>query len=193
MCIRDRGTFELVIKHYNDGKMSSHLFSLKPNDVVSFKGPIKKWQWVPNSFKSITLLGAGTGTTPLYQLASHIARNPEDKTKINVFYGNKTSSDILLKKEWNELQEKYPDQVKVTYFVDKLDDGKENGVELGFISKEFIAKNAPGPKEDTHLFICGPPPFMKAYSGEKAKPTDQGELTGLLQELGYSKDQVFKF
>lgn len=186
-----KGHFQLVIKHYNDGKMTNHLFGLKPTDTVSFKGPIKKFPWVANKFDSITLLGAGSGITPLFQLVHHIAENPNDKTKVKLFYGNKTPSDILLKKELDDLQKKYPDQVSISYFVDDKTADYEG--ENGFITKEFIESHAAKPSEKTHLFVCGPPPFMKAYSGEKTSPADQGDLVGILKDLGYSKDQVFKF
>jgi len=52
----------------------------------------------------------------------------------------------------------------------------------------------PGPEsENIKVFVCGPPPMYKAISGGKKSPSDQGELTGYLKDLGYSKDQVFKF
>ena len=35
-----------------------------------------------------------------------------------------------------------------------------------------------------------PPGMYNAVSGGKKSPTDQGELTGILQKLGYDKDQV---
>ena len=189
--INEKGTFELVIKHYPDGEMSSHLFSLKPSDTLSFRGPILKWKWVPNSYDSVTLIGGGTGITPLYQLIHHIAQNPNDKTKVNLFYGSKTPSDILLKKELDDLQAKYSDQVKVHYFVDKSDDSfKEN---TGFITKDFLTANADKPSQKNQVFVCGPPGFMKAYSGEKKSVKKQGELTGILSEIGFTEEQVFKF
>ncbi|CAH00358.1 cytochrome-b5 reductase [Kluyveromyces lactis] len=186
-----KGKMELVVKHYENGKFTSHLFGLKENDTVSFKGPITKWEWKPNSYDSITLLGAGTGINPLYQLVHHIAENPEDNTKIHLYYGNKTPEDILLKSELDNLQKKYPDQVKITYFVDKAEGNFEG--ETGFITKDYLSHQAPKPSEKNQVFVCGPPPFMKAYSGPKVSPQDQGELTGILAELGYSKSNVFKF
>ena len=35
--------------------------------------------------------------------------------------------------------------------------------------------------------------MMNAISGDKAKDKSQGELSGILKQLGYSADQVFKF
>jgi hypothetical protein len=36
-----------------------------------------------------------------------------------------------------------------------------------------------------------PPGMYSAVSGGKKSPTDQGELTGILQKLGYDKEQVY--
>ena len=41
--------------------------------------------------------------------------------------------------------------------------------------------------------MCGPPPMMEHISGNKAKDKSQGELKGILKDMGYSSDQVFKF
>ena len=47
------------------------------------------------------------------------------------------------------------------------------------------------PKDgNTKIFVCGPPGMYNTVSGPKKSPTDQGELTGILQKLGYDKDQV---
>ena len=174
--------------------MTTHLFSLNPDDTVSFKGPIKKWNWQQNSFDTIVLLGGGTGITPLYQLIYHLTKNPEERTKIKLFYANKTSRDILLRPELDALREKYPDRLQVVYFLDKAnDDPTLFDAQNGYITKSFLEENMPKPGENVHVFVCGPPPFMKAFSGPKVSPADQGELTGILKELGYSKDQVFKF
>ena len=40
--------------------------------------------------------------------------------------------------------------------------------------------------------VCGPPPMMKAISGDKAPDKSQGELTGVLAKMNYTKDNVFK-
>jgi cytochrome-b5 reductase len=41
--------------------------------------------------------------------------------------------------------------------------------------------------------FCGPPPMMKAISGDKAEDKSQGELTGILAKMGFAKEQVYKF
>ena len=49
------------------------------------------------------------------------------------------------------------------------------------------------PQRQHRVQVCGPPPMMKAISGDKNPDKSQGEVTGLLGKLGYSNDNVFKF
>ncbi|KAK6460820.1 NADH-cytochrome b5 reductase 2 [Scheffersomyces coipomensis] len=188
--LEQKGVIEFVVKKYEGGKMSSHIHDLKPNDTLSFKGPIVKWKWEPNQFKQISLIGGGTGITPLYQLVDEITKNPKDNTKIDLFYGSLTEEDILLKKELDAIASKH-NQLKIHYFVDKATPTWKG--ETGYISKEFLSKALPGPSADTKVFVCGPPGLYKAVSGPKVSPSDQGDLTGVLADLGYAKENVFKF
>jgi cytochrome-b5 reductase len=43
------------------------------------------------------------------------------------------------------------------------------------------------------VFVCGPPGMMDAVSGGKAPDLSQGELKGMLKDLGYTSPMVFKF
>ncbi|CDR39360.1 CYFA0S03e02498g1_1 [Cyberlindnera fabianii] len=185
------GTIEFVIKKYETGKMGNHLFGLKENDTIAVKGPIVKWPLKPNEFEKVTLIGGGSGITPLYQLLHQITKDPQEKTKVHLVYGNKTANDILLKKELDEIASKHSDRVQVTYFLDKEDSSVK--AETGYITKEWLKANIPGADAKHHVFVCGPPPLYKAVSGEKVSPTDQGEVTGALADLGFTKEHVFKF
>lgn len=192
--VEQKGSFDLLVKTYEGGKMSVHIHNLKVDDTMPFKGPILKWKWEPNQFKEIALIGGGTGITPLYQVIHQVLKNSADKTKITLLYGSKSVEDILLKPELDALAAKYPDQFKVKYFVDKADDAKNaEGVSVGYINKEVLESNLPKPSPQAHVFVCGPPPLYKAISGVKVSPTDQGEVTGILKELGFDKNDVFKF
>lgn len=186
------GEAVFVIKKYPGGAMGTHVHDLKPGETIDVQGPIPKYPFEkPNKHKKIVMLGGGSGITPLYQVLAHIAKDPQDKTEVHLLYGSQTPNDILLKKEIDNVVAKKPGQLKVTYYVDKGDksfDGK-----IGYISKEDVAAIVKPDDENHRVFVCGPPGFMKALSGPKKSPTDQGDLTGSLQELGFTKDTVFKF
>ncbi|CAN3484850.1 NADH-cytochrome b5 reductase 2 [Diutina catenulata] len=190
------GTVDFVIKGYPSGKMSKHITELKEGETLSFKGPVVKWKWEPNQFDSIALIGGGSGITPLWQLVHTITQNPDDKTLVQLYYGSQTTEDIILKKELDELAKNHP-QVKIHYFVDKLDSepSTEANLHQGYITKEFLQKTLPpvSASQKSKIFVCGPPPLYKSISGMKNSPTDQGEVTGALAELGYTKENVFKF
>lgn len=172
--------------------MSEHLHNMAVGQRLEFKGPLPKYPWEPNKHDHICLIAGGTGITPMYQLARTIFKNPEDKTKVTLVFGNVTEDDILLKRELEDLENTYPRRFKAFYTLDQP--GKDWTQGAGQINKELLKTVLPEPKEENiKIFVCGPPGMYKAISGGKVSPKDQGELSGILKELGYSKDQVYKF
>jgi len=172
--------------------MSEHLFSMAPGQTLSMKGPIPKYPWTSNKHKHITLIAGGTGITPMYQLCRHIFNNPDDNTKVSLIFGNLSEKDILLKEEFERLENEYPQRFRAFYTLDNPPESWPYG--KGHVTKELLKEVIPDPStENIKVFVCGPPGLYKAVSGGKKSPQDQGELDGILKELGYSKDQVFKF
>lgn len=185
-----KGYFDLLIKVYPEGKMSQHFASLKPGDVVEVKGPIEKLRYSPNMKKHIGMIAGGTGITPMLQVIEAILKNSDDNTQVSLLYANVSLDDILLKQKLDVLATSYPN-LKVFYTVDNPSKSWRGGT--GYISKDMAIKGLPGPSGDTLILVCGPPGMMKHISGDKAKDYSQGELTGLLKELGYTEQMVYKF
>lgn len=184
------GTATLLIKKYPDGKLTPALHALKKGDTVSVKGPIQKLPITPNMKKSIGLIAGGTGLTPMLQVADAILQNPNDKTEISFIFANIAEEDILLRKELDARAAKHKN-FKVHYVLEKPPKGWKGSV--GYVSKDDIKKYMPAPSDDNLILVCGPPPMMKAISGSKAPDYSQGELAGLLKDMGYTEKQVFKF
>ena len=165
---------------------------MKPGDTLSMKGPIPKYPWEANKHNHITLIAGGTGITPMYQLIHRIFSNAEDKTKVSLVFGNIGEKDILLKEELEKLENEYPQRFRAFYTLDNPPESWPYG--KGFITKELLKDVIPDPNSgNIKVFVCGPPGLYKAVCGAKVSPTDQGELSGILKELGYTKDQVYKF
>ncbi|KAJ4846950.1 NADH-cytochrome b-5 reductase-like protein [Turnera subulata] len=185
-----KGFFDLLIKVYPEGKMSQHFASLKPGDVVEVKGPIEKLRYSPNMKKHIGMIAGGTGITPMLQVIEAILKNPDDKTQVSLVYANVSPDDILLKQKLDYLAVSHPN-LKIFYTVDNPTSSWKGGV--GYISKDMVVKGLPHPGDDTLILVCGPPGMMKHISGDKAKDYSQGELTGILKDLGYTEKMVYKF
>ncbi|KAL8758282.1 MAG: hypothetical protein Q9184_003971, partial [Pyrenodesmia sp. 2 TL-2023] len=187
-----RGHIDFLIKRYPNGPMSEHFHSMDPLQRLDFKGPIPKYPWSPNKHDHICLISGGTGITPMYQLCRAIFSNPADKTKVTLVFGNVKEEDILLKREFEDLENTYPQRFRAFYMLDQPPEGWMQGT--GYINLDLLKKVLPEPKvENIKIFVCGPPGMYKAISGPKKSPSDQGDLGGILKELGYTKDQVYKF
>ena len=172
--------------------MSTYLHDMAPGQRLDIKGPLPKYQWETNKHKHIALVAGGTGISPMYQLIRGIFNNPDDKTKVTLVFGNVSEEDILLKHELATLENHYPQRFRAFYVLDNPP--KQWTGAQGYINKELLKTVLPEPKsEDIKIFVCGPPGMMTSISGNKKSPRDQGELSGILKELGYSADQVYKF
>ncbi|OAQ70979.2 oxidoreductase NAD-binding domain-containing protein [Pochonia chlamydosporia 170] len=181
----EQGHLDLMVKHYPDGKSSTHLHNLQPGQSLFFVASLKGHQWKPNSFPHVTLIAGGAGITPIYQLTQAILRNPEDKTAVTLVFGVNSDRDVLLKKEFEAWEKTFPGRFKAVYTVSNPVDGSPYG--KGYVTKELLKEVAPSPEgRDTMVFVCGPPSMEKLLVGDR-------KSSGVLQELGYRKDQIHKF
>ncbi|SPQ92978.1 NADH-cytochrome b5 reductase [Plasmodiophora brassicae] len=189
---RTHGHFDLMIKSYPEGKISKHVSTMKPHEFIEVKGPIVKFEYKPNKYKEIGMIAGGTGITPMLQILDHALTNcANDHTKFVLIFANKSKEDILLKDRLDRMSILFRERFTLHYVVDKAE-GEWEG-DVGHVTKELIEKYLPGPDPKSQILVCGPPPMMKAISGEKAKDFSQGELSGVLQSIGYSAENVFKF
>lgn len=142
------------------------------------------------------------------QVINHILKNPNDKTQITFLFANIAEEDILLKSQLDELQSKHKN-FKVEYVLEKPPKNWNGGVGyvheffdsleilliplFRYVNKDLIKKYLPPPSDDHMIMVCGPPGMMNSITGPKAPDYSQGELSGILKEMGYTKEQVFKF
>ena len=139
------------------------------------------------------MLVGGTGLTPMVQ-ALHAILGSKDNVvqeSVSMLYGSRNSNDILgkdLLDLWSSLEDKF----SVTHVLShEPDDSTFKEGERGYISKELIQKHLPGPDEDNIIiFVCGPPPMYEALCGPR---DEQDSVKGLLGEMGYKPEQVYKF
>ncbi|KAL4920055.1 hypothetical protein BDW62DRAFT_177500 [Aspergillus aurantiobrunneus] len=183
------GFLDLLVKKYPNGKASTHLHSLKPGDNLFILASLPGFAWTPNKFSHIYLIAGGAGITPIYQLAQGILDDPADKTKMTVIFGVNTEEDLLFRSEFDAFKQRHPDRLDVHYTVNRP--GKEfkpdQGVRSGYVTKEVLAELMQGPGEtDSKVFVCGPPAMETSLVGGKGEK-------GILEQLGYSKDNIHQF
>lgn len=182
----DRGFFDLMIKTYPNGNISKYVSTLKVGDPIEVKGPKGQMRYSPDLCRHIGMIAGGSGITPMLQIIRAMAKNPNDKTRIDLIYANVKEGDILLREELDELAQKHPDRFSVQYFLNEPPEAWTYG--SGFVSKDAIEERFPKPANDIKVLLCGPPPMVNAMKKH-------------LDDLGYEKpntvsklhDQVFSF
>ncbi|KAG0991567.1 hypothetical protein G6F28_008468 [Rhizopus arrhizus] len=184
---------DFVIKRYSTGKLTPIIHDMKPGDTLEFKGPIPKYDWEKDQKANVGMIAGGTGITPMLQVIHRVfhEKSTDKKTKITLLFANVSENDILMKEELDKYAREHPDRFKVVYAVDKAPEGW-TGVE-GYITADVIKSHFPSPEDkDSIIMVCGPPPMVASMAGPK-KGMKQGELSGILKELGYTEENVFKF
>jgi len=181
------GSFDLLVKVYENGNASQFLNNLSVGSRVEFKHiPFNVKEQYPFAKESLVMLCGGTGITPMYQALQCLFREDgmDTDTKVTLLYANKTEDDILLKEELDQMQKSNPDRLQVTYLLDHPSAGWD-GVE-GRIDAGLIQKICPPPSEDQLVFVCGPPGMYDVLCGQRGEK----DVTGVLKDLGYCSTVV---
>jgi ferredoxin--NADP+ reductase len=149
-----------------EGVCSTFLCNIKPGDDVQITGPTGKEMLLPEDPEAtVIMMATGTGIAPfrayLWRMFKDNERhaNPDYQFKglAWLVFGVATTPNILYKGELEEIQEKYPDNFKLTYAVSREQKNAEGGK---MYIQDRIAENADElwsliQQEKTHVYICG--------------------------------------
>jgi cytochrome-b5 reductase len=196
----DKLTF--LIKHYQNGPLSTLLEGLKVGGNVEMRGPYATYDYQPSRYDKVGCIVGGTGITPIYQLLVHSLKDEKDKTKFNILYLNSTHDDILLKKELNKLQAEHSNRLSIQYQVTNelpklINNGEAQDTEIiygKFTSTTFNEwlREVYQVNQSNYFLVCGPDGFVKSVSGERLSEYNQGPIDGWLGRLGFGQNEVFK-
>lgn len=193
------GCFDLLVKDYGEhGWMSKYMCQDLPiggtMDVkhIDFNVKIQ----APFSQKKIGIIAGGTGITPMMQALHAILGDGPDSQKsateeVSFLYGSRSSDDILGGEMLDKWAEQHCGKFKHVNVLSHEPEESNWAGEKGFIDRDKIVKHLPPASlgNEVIIFVCGPPIMYKILCG----PRDKKEVTGILGELGYSSNQVFKF
>ena len=160
-----RGTFEVLIKIYPNGKVTQSIKEWKVGDLIPWRGPFGHFIYAANTYKCIFMLAAGTGIAPMYQIIKKIVQNEDDNTSVKLYYASKTFSDVLLRNELAELCQYW--NFTMCYYLSEEGDVKGNRryreeVEARRVSKAEVQQQLEaGPLHSTLVLVCGTKSFEK--------------------------------
>jgi ferredoxin--NADP+ reductase len=166
LCVR-----QLEYKHPETGEMvygvcSTHICNLKPGDEVKITGPTGKEMLLPDDEEAtVIMLATGTGIAPFRAFLWRMfkdgerALNPEYQFKglAWLVFGVATTPNILYKPELEEMQQKYPNNFRLTYAISREQQNAQGG---RMYIQHRVAEHAEElwslmQKPNTHTYICG--------------------------------------
>jgi len=166
LCVR-----QLEYKHPETGETvygvcSTYLTRLKPGDEVKITGPVGKEMLLPDDpDANIIMLATGTGIAPmrtyLWRMFKDAERAANPEYQFNGFawllFGVPTTPNILYKEELEAMQEKYPNNFRLTYAISREQQNAQGG---RMYIQDRVAENAEElwqliKNEKTHTYICG--------------------------------------
>ncbi|MEE9554126.1 MAG: NADH-cytochrome b5 reductase [candidate division Zixibacteria bacterium] len=169
----DSGFFELIIKHYPDGKVSGYMRDRAVGDEIAMSGPNIGRHFTDGMAARIGMVAGGTGITPIISMIRTIIRRSLD-VEISLLFANKTTNDIILKDELDKYALENSNFNRY-YILNDPPDGWEMGT--GRIDPDLMKEKLPEPSAETLIFLCGPPRM-------------QLDLRKKLLELGYEKETL---
>ncbi len=153
------------------GRVTSALHETQVGDIIGIRGPygnsfpIDKWKG-----KNLIFIGGGIGLAPLWSVLNTALGKKQDFGNLSLFYGARTSKDVVFKQELEELKNKMT--VHLSIDVEEPD-WKEY---VGFVPLNILDKK-PSPKNSITI-TCGPPIMIK-FSIQN------------LQALGFKDEQIY--
>ncbi|PVU88854.1 hypothetical protein BB561_005669 [Smittium simulii] len=204
--------FDIIVKRYPHGNVSKFIHEIPKGQTVEIRAPCVTFPYFLNKKTNIGMIAGGTGIAPMFQLANRIltSQTPENlQTCITIVYGSKTSKDVYLKKEIDSLVEKYPNRLKVLYLIENSATADNTNIKFSSVENfdllnhkndllvgrpdlPLLKKIMPNPDSSSLVVVSGPDVMMSAISGEKTPDGRQGQISGILGELGYNNQNVFK-
>ena len=160
---------EILVKHLENGKVSTHLNQkIKLGDVIEVMPPQGHFytNYHQSNEKTYIGLAAGSGISPvLSNIVEALYQEP--KSKAFLFFSNKSFDDIIFREKIDALAEKFDGRLKIVYllsrekhFEDELFEGRISAEKLNQLFERFPEI----PVQETTFFICGPTEMIKSIS-----------------------------
>ncbi|KAI9909143.1 hypothetical protein PsorP6_014636 [Peronosclerospora sorghi] len=188
--------FDLIVKLYSDGVMSSYLSNLTVGDSVEMLGPQERigypaagvvtvgGQRKLTNVRHIVMIAAGTGILPMIQLIRSVVENPQDRATITLVDCNHSLAHIIARTQLEPLANMFSKRIKVHHILQEA--SQDDSHELGSfqtgkrLDKKRVLELLPKASDDVAVFHCGPPDFDKAVSV-------------ILRDIGFKENQIFLF
>jgi ring-1,2-phenylacetyl-CoA epoxidase subunit PaaE len=154
-----RPEVRIAVKRLEGGVFSTWVNEeLQTGDMVEVMLPAGRFtaRFDPAAARRYVAVAAGSGITPILSIVT-TALEVEPESTVALWYGNKTTSDIMFLEELFDLKDRFPGRFEVLFFLSR----EEQEVELlsGRIDGDRVRRLLGGlerAREVDEWFLCGP-------------------------------------
>lgn len=153
------------------GRVTTAIHDMKVGDVIGVRGPygnefpINEWKG-----RNLVFIGGGVGLAPIWPVIQTAVANRDDFGKITVFYGSRSSRDIMYASDFETLRQ----AAEVNLSIDAPEEGWQGFT--GFVPSNLLDK--PQSPDNTIAITCGPPIMIKFVIQN-------------LREMGFADEQIY--
>ena len=183
----------VAIKKVPMGKFSTHAVeSLNAGDTLDVMAPMGHFvKHSETKNATYVMVAAGSGITPIMSLMKDLLEK-EPEARILLFYGNRSTDQIIFKEEIESLKNRYMERLMVYYIMSQED--QESPLFNGRINEEKFSKFCDlifKPDDVAEYFICGPEPMIWAVRDTLlSKGVDETKVRYELFTSSSSKKEV---
>ncbi|MCP4387786.1 MAG: NADH:ubiquinone reductase (Na(+)-transporting) subunit F [Gammaproteobacteria bacterium] len=159
------------------GVVSSWLFSLKPGDPVSLRGPYGHFA-VEASERELVFIGGGAGMAPLRAQILDLLQTQHSKRRISYWYGARSRRELYYAEVFGDLQQEHENFSWHPALSEPEPGDKWEGLS-GFIHQVAYDNHLlqhPAP-ETCEYYLCGPPLMVQS-------------VLAMLDELGVAAENI---
>lgn len=160
-----RGTFDLSIKREPEGYVSKYMHDyVKVGDQLGVASPFGEFYFGGKGAKSIVLLGAGVGVTPLMSMIRSL-KAKKWSGKVKAIFGFRSVEDTLYVHELNSLAANWPNLDVVFCYTGAGDDVSAHPanvctLEAGRVTPDLVENHVSDLTAHSY-YCCGPDQMME--------------------------------
>ncbi len=163
--------------------------------VTGFTGPYTLPDDIEAQTDHLIHICAGSGIVPNYAMIKSCLHEGR-KLRHTLVYSNKSWDDIIFRRQLAELEQRYPEQLRVVHTLTRDGEaaGRHLNVHAGRLSRERLRTVIPDPTAVV-VMACGPAISRwdrerAQAAGEEPQPRFLESVMAHLKELGVPKDRI---
>jgi ferredoxin-NADP reductase len=162
--------FELCLNLVRGGRLSPHLFAMRPGDSIAMQGPLGAFTWRKPVGPSI-LVAAGTGIAPFRSMLREELASGND-APITLILGARYEHGLLYREEFEEAARRHP---RFRFWTTITRPGDSWTGRTGRVQPHLL--EALGGSTQFHVYVCGLKEMVD-------------EVRALLKERGLDRKQI---